>query len=240
MAAGQSKGLRASAPDGGAENDPSTGGLDTLGLLGTNGEEVSRRAVLGAAVAVPLLSLPLDGGGKVGVAFGPGEGSAAPRSASESTPSHEQVAMSPGHGCERPGDVRTCSSPLEGEGSSWHEALAAYRSAEAAVEAAGRVCSAAPRAAIGAAEDAFGDRLEEMYEALRRLLVVPAPDLASFLVKVDSAFEHEIATLAGGEPCVAAIRGDLRRLARFGSFETGSRQARSLLRMSGKGEKAGL
>ena len=34
----------------------------------------------------------------------------------ESTPTHRQVAMSPGHGCGRPGDVRTCRSPIKGEG----------------------------------------------------------------------------------------------------------------------------
>ncbi|HEX8526137.1 hypothetical protein [Allosphingosinicella sp.] len=125
------------------------------------------------------------------------------------------MAVGPGAAFPGQSSAKEATPPLtpppQGEGN-WEKALAAYRSAEGAVEAAGRVCSAAPRDAIGAAEDAFGDRLEEMYEALRRLLVRPAPDLAAFLLKVDAAFEHEIATLAGGEPCVAAIRGDLRRL----------------------------
>jgi hypothetical protein len=80
------------------------------------------------------------------------------------------------------------------------------------VEEAGRVCAAAAHDAIGAAEDAFGDRLEALYDALRRLLVVPAPGMEALLVKVDAAFEHEIGTLCGTGPCVAAIRDDARRL----------------------------
>lgn len=81
------------------------------------------------------------------------------------------------------------------------------------MEEAGRLCSAASREEIGAAEDAFGDRLEELYDALRRLLVVPAPDVGALLVKVDAAFEHEIGTLAGCEAGIAAVRADARRLA---------------------------
>jgi hypothetical protein len=69
-------------------------------------------------------------------------------------------------------------------------------------------------AGIWAAEDAFGDRLEALHEALRMLLVVPAPDLGALLVKVELAFEHEIGTLSGTAPGVAAIRADVRRLAR--------------------------
>ncbi|HEX8366151.1 MAG TPA: hypothetical protein VF603_12800 [Allosphingosinicella sp.] len=88
-----------------------------------------------------------------------------------------------------------------------------YRAAEAAVEEAGRVCAAASQAEIGAAEDAFGDRLEELYDALRHLLVVPAPDVSALLLKVDAAFEHEIGTLIGTDACIAALRADARRLA---------------------------
>jgi hypothetical protein len=101
---------------------------------------------------------------------------------------------------------------MNGTGSAWSEALAAYRAAEGSVEEAGRVCAGASRAEIGAAEDVFGDRLEELCDSLRRLLVVPAPDIGALLLKVDAAFEHEIGTLAGAEPCVAAIREDVLRL----------------------------
>ena len=48
--------------------------------------------------------------------------------------------------------------PPQGEGD-WHRALSAYRSAEAAVEAAGRVCAGElSRAEMFAAEKVFGDR----------------------------------------------------------------------------------
>ncbi|HYG28712.1 MAG TPA: hypothetical protein VD887_00700 [Allosphingosinicella sp.] len=99
-----------------------------------------------------------------------------------------------------------------GTASAWGETLSAYRAAEAAVEEAGRVCAVASPEEIGAAEDAFGDRLEALYDQLRRLLVVPAPDVAALLVKVDAAFEHEIGTLAGTDASIAAVRGDVRRL----------------------------
>ena len=167
MAAGQLNGLCASAPDGG--DSPSTVGLDKLGLLGMNGE-VARRQVLGAALALPLL--PLEGGGWEGVAVGLGDAPASQSSTSEATP--------------------TPTLPPRGGGSRWRDALAAYLAAEAAVEEAGRLCAAASRADIHAAEDAYGDRLEALYGALRRMLVVPAPGIGAFLVKVDAAFEHEL------------------------------------------------
>lgn len=103
------------------------------------------------------------------------------------------------------------SSP--GAGKEWGRALAAYRAAEAAVEEAGRRCSAASRAEIGAAEDAFGDRLEALYDALRAMLVVPAPDLAAFCTKVELMIEHELPTLAGSSASLEAVR---REAGRFG------------------------
>ena len=138
----------------------------------------SRRAVLGAAVAIPMIaaSVPAQG------------------------PLHR---VSPG--------------PPPRPGEDWERALAAYRAAEGAVEEAGRVCAAASREEIGAAEDAFGDRLEALYAALRRLLTVPAPDLGALLVKVEAAFEHEIGTLAGCEAGIAAVREDALRLGPSGN-----------------------
>jgi hypothetical protein len=142
----------------------------------------SRRALLGAAVAIPLL--PLDGEGRVGVAVRPvGASQALPR-VPESTPSPP--------------------SPIEGEGGMWERTLAAYHAAEAA---AGAVAGDAAR------EEEYGDRLGKMYGALRRLLCLPAPGLEAFALKVVLAIDHELATLAGGEPCLAAIRREAVRLA---------------------------
>jgi hypothetical protein len=79
------------------------------------------------------------------------------------------------------------------------------------VEVAGRVCAAASRAEIGAAEDVFGDRLEALYDALRRLLVVPAPDVGAFCTKVELTIEHEMPTLSDSAASLEAVRADARR-----------------------------
>ena len=102
----------------------------------------SRRAVLGAAVALPLIA------------------SAAPG------PLHHAAHGPP----PRPGEE-------------WERAVAAYRAAEAALEEAGRVCARATRAEVFAAEEVYGDRLEELYGRLRELLTAPAPDLRAFCAK---------------------------------------------------------
>ena len=162
----------------------------------------SRREVLGAAVALPLL--PLDGGwgpgsspgralaGRmVGVEDGLGADSSAHHSTSEATP--------------------PLTPPHQGEGD-WRRALAAYRSAEVAVEEAGRRCASCSRAEIHSAEDEYGDRLEALYERLRGLLTVRAPDLNAFCTKVELMIEHELATLSGSAASLAAIRDDARRL----------------------------
>ena len=101
----------------------------------------------------------------------------------------------------------------------WERALADYRAAEGAVEEAGRVCSAlrpgpggASQAEVHVAEELFGDRLETLYALLRRLLVVPAPDVGAFLLKVELMIEHEVGTLSGGEACMEAVREEARGL----------------------------
>jgi hypothetical protein len=94
----------------------------------------------------------------------------------------------------------------------WIDALAAFGAAEAglvAVEQALCGRTAAPRAAV-AEHDV---RLAAMYEALRHLLLIPAPDRAALARKVALAEDHDVASLPGGEACVTAIRADARRLA---------------------------
>ena len=137
-------------------------------LLRMSGEGASRRQVLGAALAIPFL----------------------PARHCEDR-SDEAIQPLPD---SRGGLLRSARN----DDRAWNRALSAYRAAEAGVDEAGRDCSAlrpdsgqASRAEVFAAEEAFGDRLEQLYGLLRGLLAVPA------------------------------------------SFETGSRQARSLLRMSG-------
>jgi len=42
---------------------------------------------------------------------------------------------------------------------------------------------------------------------------VPAPDIQALAVKIEIVVAHEVATLNGGEACMAALRRDARRLA---------------------------
>ena len=65
-------------------------------------------------------------------------------------------------------------------------------------------------------ERGYDERSDIMYDALRRLLRARAPDLAAVGVKMDLVVRHEVGTLTGGERCLAAIRRDVRRMARVG------------------------
>lgn len=125
---------------------------------------VSRRAVLGAAVALPLA------------------GAASP--------------------------------PLpSGKPSPWQRALAAYRAAETEMRAYEGRTAGAPWEEQAAIEEAYGERLDAMYDALRRLMRLRAPDLPALAKKIVLAVEHEVATLSGGEACMAALKRDALRLA---------------------------
>ena len=63
----------------------------------------------------------------------------------------------------------------------------------------------------------FEDRLNALGSArdaaLKRLLRAPAPDLPALALKIELAVDEEVATLAGGEPCLAALKADGWRLA---------------------------
>jgi len=64
-----------------------------------------------------------------------------------------------------------------------------------------------------AREAVFGRLLGAHNEALRRLLKAPAPDPGGLAAKIALMIEHEVATLDGGEACLAAILADARRFA---------------------------
>jgi hypothetical protein len=63
------------------------------------------------------------------------------------------------------------------------------------------------REALQGGYDAHGEGISG---ALLRLLRVPAPDLAALADKLDLVDRHEVATLTGGEACLAAVRRDAR------------------------------
>ncbi len=97
----------------------------------------------------------------------------------------------------------------------WQGALAGFRRAEAAMQGfdqasrdvPGRSCEAQD-----ALDEAFSDHVVACNAALRRLLSVPAPDLAALALKVELAIDHEIAPLGGGERWLAILKQDARRL----------------------------
>lgn len=125
----------------------------------------------------------------------------------------------------------------------WDRALAALREAEAAVAAyrardylpaheihravRGRwpiphdfTADPEARAAVSAslAEfQPFEDRLNALDSvrdaAMKRLLRTPAPDLPALALKIELTVDEEVATLAGGERCLVALKADGWRLA---------------------------
>jgi hypothetical protein len=121
----------------------------------------------------------------------------------------------------------------------WDRALSAYRRAEAALQAYQRDQAAPAerayravrdrwprdydfgsdpegRATIAAAlaehepfEAEFNRLASEQMAALRRLLTTPAPDLRALAIKIALTAEQEVATIEGGEGCLAAMKADV-------------------------------
>jgi hypothetical protein len=86
--------------------------------------------------------------------------------------------------------------------------VAAFRAQEALLPPA--------RRAFPACEDLeqrFGDLDDRRFAALRRLLRLPAPDLAALALKLDLAVADQAWELTGAEDCLATIAADARRLA---------------------------
>lgn len=58
----------------------------------------------------------------------------------------------------------------------------------------------------------FEDRLNALDHArdgaLKRLLRTPAPDLPALALKIELIVDEEVATLAGGEQCLAVLKAD--------------------------------
>ena len=141
-----------------------------------SGGGTSRRAVLGAAVALPLIG--------------------APEAAVAARPLHHAA-----HG------------PPPRSGAEWEAALAAYAAAAGEVGAFERASAGRPYEEQAALEDAYGALGDAMYDALRRLLKAPAPDVAALAVKLELVVRHEVGSLEGGEACMEALLGDAVRLA---------------------------
>jgi hypothetical protein len=133
-------------------------------------------------------------------------------------------------------------APGEGWGR-WERALAGLRKAEAAVAAYrvsdylpaheiqaairgrwpipydfaadpdGRATVCAALAEFQPFEDRLNALNDARDDALKRLLRTPAPDLPALALKIELTVDEEVATLAGGERCLAVLKTDGWRLA---------------------------
>jgi len=156
----------------------------------------SRRALLGAAVAMPFV--------------GCGGGEAPPlrfaRSCSGADCPRQPAAL--------PGEGRPEHSPGNpGEDLGWREALSAFQKAEGALQAFLDRTAGAPDEEQDAVEAEMDERLDALGPALLRLLAAPAPDLAALVVKIETIIAHEAWSTSGGEDCLVELARDARRLA---------------------------
>jgi len=100
----------------------------------------------------------------------------------------------------------------------WRRALAAYRRAEARVAGFKAEEALLPPArrdwpACADLEDRFGELDSLRLAALRRLLRLPAPDLAALALKLELAVADLAWELSGSETCLETLAADVRRLA---------------------------
>ena len=155
---------------------------------------VSRRVLLGAACAVPLIRHPgLD----------PGSSFPSPRQPDSRPPDRRAPRALRGNAEKRGrGDEKPVLGPVE----KWRKAVARFRRAEAILDAAIHEPD----------EDLYGDLVVAFNRALKRLLRTPATDLAALSFKLHLAVDHAAWELTGGEAGMAALKQDARRLAARG------------------------
>ena len=104
------------------------------------------------------------------------------------------------------------SPPRPGEDLKWSRAVAGFEAASARLRGVEGEMAGLPFAAAEARQGAYDVCVTRFYGALRRVLRAPAPDVGALAWKLSLAVEHEVATLTGGEACMAAIVGDALRL----------------------------
>jgi hypothetical protein len=195
-----SDGLACADPPPGhcADSDRCSGGAKAPASLLTGGLAYTRRAVLGAAVAVGI-SLPSMGRGRGGVTVEPATGLDAVHPVSNLT--------------------RTRPSPIKGEGS-WAELLRRFQRIDLAKE---RFQEASSARAYGPGrrpfheqetlDERFGVVVDAADAAMMKLLEAPAPDLEAMAVKIPLIGDHLVWEMEGGEDCLVWLEADVRRLA---------------------------
>ena len=150
--------------------------------------EVSRRTLLGAVCASPLLSPVIPGGTPSKYYF---DGN--PQAGTPTRPAPSPSPWDPG--LRR--DDEQPSAVLK-----WHRALARFEAAEAAI------------AAVAGAPDHVYDPVgARHHSALARLLRTPAPDLAALARKLDLALDERTGEFDGDSRAMKVLKQDARRLA---------------------------
>jgi hypothetical protein len=153
----------------------------------------SRRALLGAAITLPLAS-------------------SFPRKRAPKTTEGQSICSSGPEGSGTPDQVRGDRKGRDDR--HWQRALARFRAVEAEVRDIERATAGGSAEEEEALEAVYMDRLGDHSAALLRLMKVRAPDLAALAVKIELAIDEEVGTLTGGEICLAMLRRDVRRLMR--------------------------
>jgi hypothetical protein len=107
--------------------------------------------------------------------------------------------------------------PISAAAKRWTRALAAYRRAEARLAAFRRAEALLPAAArafpaCAPLEERFNDLECTRLAVLRRLLRIPAPDLAAFALKLELAIDDQAWELTDAELFLDGLRADARRL----------------------------
>lgn len=163
---------------------------------------VSRRALLGAAFALPLAASRR----RPGPAF-----SATPPPTPRWIP--DRVRNDEGGGQQDAQSLAVTNSDHEASSpdrhpepgrrtASWDRALRQLRRAEAALAAAAHEPD----------DEVYGDILVAFNRALKRLLRAPAPNLPALALKLELASREAAWELTGAETCIAGLAREARRL----------------------------
>lgn len=111
-----------------------------------------------------------------------------------------------------PASGRSPSPAKAKEDRAWRAAAAAAQRAEAAFREIERRSAGASHAEQLALEEPFGERLDGLYAAIRRVMAVPAPDVAALALKISLVVDHEVFELHGGAARMEALKRDALRL----------------------------
>lgn len=176
---------RPTARPGAAPTPLTAHGCCAAASLVEGGLAYTRRAVLGAAVAVPVAA---------GVS---GSERPSPPTASRRAPPLPQ---------------RAGEEKWQRALAAFRQAEAAKERFDRATRAATAGPGGRSFEEQWALDKRFGDYLVACNAALRRLVRTPAPDLAALAVKIALVVDEDVASLSGSERCMAALKADARRL----------------------------